>query len=498
MENNILPQENAAYMEPNYAPVQSEQRRTLTLSDAVTSLVCLGLGFVFTHFVCGYAGGLWGGIMWLLFGTTAAVYVKIKHLPVTRAHIAVFGIAMAFCFVPLFSANSFINTLAAWFTFLLMVYIGTTLNGAELFGEHFARDMANSVLIRPFSRYGDGARSLGVLFRNRTAGKNIGFVLLGLIVALPLTFTVLALLMSSDGIFNDTMESFFSSIPKTNGTVILHAIMAVPVALYLFGMLSATCDKQEQYNDALPSYRIVPTVLGCTMVTPVCLFYLVYVVIQFRYITAAFGGTLPEPYSYSEYARRGFFELCVVAVINLVVIILMQCFMKRDEYDRKTPALKVYTTIISGFTLMLIASAISKMVLYISELGMTPLRIYTSWFMAVLAMIFVLVIIMQFVQLPVWKVLFCSFTVMMALLCFSNVDGMIADYNVSAYQSGTLERVDIDLLEELGDAAIIHVERLTSDSDRYVSERAKSAYERMTIVRDSRDSFAYFSFPRVM
>ena len=498
MDNNIMPQENAAYMEPNYAPVQSEPRRTLTLSDAVTSLVCLGLGFVFTHFVCGYAGSLWGGIMWLLFGAAAAVFARIKRLAVTRAHIVVFCIAMAFCSVPLFSANLFINTLAAWFTFLLMFYLGASFSGAELFGEHFVRDITEAVFSRPLSRYGDGVRSLGVLFRNRTAGKNIGLVILGLVAAVPLTLVVLALLMSSDDIFSDTIESFIGSLPKMNGTVILHAIMAVPVSLYLFGMLSSSCDRHEPYSDALPSYRIVPTVLGCTMVTPICLFYLVYMITQFSYITAAFGGALPENYSYSEYARQGFFELCVIAVINLFTIVLMQCFMKRDEYDRKTAPLKVYTTVIASFTLMLIASAISKMVLYISELGMTPLRIYTSWFMAVLAIVFIVIIIMQFVRLPVWKVLFCAFTVMMALLCFSNVDGMIADYNVSAYQSGALERVDISLLEELGDAAIVHVERLTSDSDRYVSERAQNAYERMIAARDSKDDFAYFSFPSVM
>ena len=108
---------------PPQPPVQHAYKREFTMSDAVISLICFVLGLMFTHFVCEYAGGLWGGIMWLLFGITGAVFVKTKNIPVNRMQIITFGIAIFFCFTPLFCANIFINILASLFTILLYMYL---------------------------------------------------------------------------------------------------------------------------------------------------------------------------------------------------------------------------------------------------------------------------------------------------------------------------------------------------------------------------------------
>ena len=43
--------------------------------------------------------------------------------------------------------------------------------------------------------------------------------------------------------------------------------------------------------------------------------------------------------------------------------------------------------------------------------------------------------------------MFVAFTVLMAVLCFGNVDGMIARYNISAYENGTLASLDVSMLE---------------------------------------------------
>ena len=70
------------YPQPVYTapPVQQVNRREFTTADAVISLICFAIGFVFTHFVCENIGGLWGGIMWLLFGITGAAFVKVKKI----------------------------------------------------------------------------------------------------------------------------------------------------------------------------------------------------------------------------------------------------------------------------------------------------------------------------------------------------------------------------------------------------------------------------------
>lgn len=476
---------------PVYTP---PVKREFAISDAVISLVCFALGLVFTHFVCENTGGLWGGIMWLLTGITGAAYVKIKRLPVKPVQLIAFGIAACFCLAPLFCANPFINFLAAAFTFLLYFYLCVTLSGAEPFGEHFVSDLFKSVLVQPFSCFGDSTRAAGKLLKNQKAGKTAGMIVLGLVVAVPLTLVVLFLLMSSDSRFEACIEGIMNTMPDFKGVYVAELGFGILMWMYLFGALSASSEPLSPRYSDVKKFRLIPSAFGYAAVTPVCVFYIMYIAVQFSYFTSAFAGTLPQDYSYSSYARKGFFELCVVAVINMAVIIFLQSFMHRKENDRRPLLLKVYTTAISAFTLLLIASAISKMVLYINEMGMTPLRIYTSWFMILLAIVFVLVIISQFADIKFWKTSFVAFTVMMAVLCFGNIDGMIADYNVTAYETGKLQTVDFSVLEELGDPAIVHVERLLDSSDKWISNTAEYTYNRMLEEREERDSFAYFSF----
>ena len=473
-------------------------KREFTVKEAVLSVLCFGLSVGFTHFVAEYAGGIWGGIVWLLTGVLGAVYVRSKGLTVTRTQRVVFCVAEVFCLVPLFCTNGLINTLAATFTFFLLAYLGITLSGAELFGEHFAADLLEGICVQAFTRFGEGPAAAKKLLKNPKSCKTALYILLGLLCSLPLSGVVVFLLMNSDSMFADKMEVLFEALPSFKFRYILELILAVPVWMYLFGSFAATQNKWTGPFINMKGGRVLPAILGYTMVTPICVFYVMYIAVQFNYFTAAFGGTLPGEYSYASYARKGFFELCGVAVINLCVITGMNLFLKRREDRKPSAAMKVYCTLLSGFTVLLIASALSKMVLYINEMGMTPLRIYTSWFMLVLAVFFVLIIVSQFTRLRFCKAAFVGFTLLFGVLCFSNVDGMIARYNVNAYQNGKLEKVDFGVLERLGDAALMHVERLTEAGDSVIAEEARECYKDMLRESERKSDVAYFSIPRAI
>ncbi|MGN1110598.1 MAG: DUF4173 domain-containing protein, partial [Oscillospiraceae bacterium] len=191
---------------------------------------------------------------------------------------------------------------------------------------------------------------------------------------------------------------------------------------------------------------------------------------------------------YSEFARRGFFELCAIAVINLGVIAVMQTFAK------STRVIKFYIGALSVLSLGVIATALVKMAMYIGEYGMTLLRVYTSWFMLLMALMFVLIIVLQFKDFKFWRALFIGFTAMFFVLCFCDVDGAIAKYNVSAYESGKIEELDIHEFVELGYSAVVSAEKLYSDgNDSYALKRYLS---NMNYDNSREEKFAYFSIPR--
>ena len=495
---------NGEYVQPPYGiadlpTARPIQKRSYTLFEGITAVICLVMGFLFIHYAFFYHGGIFGGIFWALFGILAAVFAKVKKLPVTAGHIVVFAVAEIFCFVPLFSANRTINTLAAFFVFGLFCYLGISLSGAKLLGERFVRDFFASVFARPFASFGECPKATFGLFGKLKAGKSVLYILLGLLIAVPLTIVVAALLISSDDMFADVMGGFFSHLPEFSFNTISEMVWGIPVAFFLCGILFSTEKKLAPRAETTPSCRVIPLMAVCTAVTPICLFYLAYVLVQFRYLIAALGGSLPEEYSYSQFARQGFFELCAVAAIDLFVILMMQAFTVRKENDRRPAALKVYTVVISVFTLLLITTAVSKMFLYIGEYGMTPLRIYTSWFMALLAVLFIIIMIWQFVKLPLWKTIFVTFTVMFGVLCFSNTDSIIARYNVAAYNNGTLSDVDFSLLKELGTSAIPAVADAYDADPKYAAELLGRCDTQLSRNRaeDPEKYAAYFSIPRL-
>ncbi len=479
--------------EINYVQAAPAEQPKIPAADAAFAWASLGLGFVFTHFAVRYFGGVWGGIFWALFGALGAVFVRVKSVCVKPHNITVFAAAEVFCFVPLFSSNYFVNFLAATFSFILYFYLTIAISGAELFGRHFILDLLMSVLVRPFKDFTRQPKSAFSVFRGKSRSKNVLYALLGLLVALPLTLFVVYLLMRSDQLFENSMNEFAAHLPRLSFSVFWEILFAIPIAMYLFGAVFAARGNAPAHSENAPEYRVLPPVLSYFAVTPICVFYLIYIFMQFGNITSAVDKTL----DYSEFARRGFFELCAIAVINLGVIVLIQAFTRRKDNDAKPLMLRVYTVAISLFTLLIIATALTKMIMYIGEYGMTLLRVYTSWFMVLLTLVFVLIIVLQFRDYVIWRALFAVFTAMFAVLCFGDLEGGIARYNITAYQTGAVERLDIGEFSELGySAAAPAAELLRTTDDEQLKFRLKNFLESVQAKDEYQDKFAYFSIPR--
>lgn len=104
--------------------------------------------------------------------------------------------------------------------------------------------------------------------------------------------------------------------------------------------------------------------------------------------------------------------------------------------------------------------------MYINYYGLTQKRVYATWFMVLLALLFVIVTLRQFISKM--KAVAISAAVCVLLFCalsLPNVDGFIARYNVDRYIDGTLKEVDIVAMDELDDSAIPELVRLAEYLD---------------------------------
>jgi len=114
-----------------------------------------------------------------------------------------------------------------------------------------------------------------------------------------------------------------------------------------------------------------------------------FVASQVRYLFggAGFVSATNGP-TYAEYARRGFFELVIVAglVLPLLLAALRLLRARRVGARRACHAL---AAIMVALVLIIMLSAMQRMLLYVREYGLTSLRLYTTAFMLFLAAVFI-------------------------------------------------------------------------------------------------------------
>ena len=176
-------------------------------------------------------------------------------------------------------------------------------------------------------------------------------------------------------------------------------------------------------------------------------------------------------------------------MLDLMVIFLAGVLAKRNENGRKPVAVRIYSAVFSLITILLICSAMSKMIMYIGEYGLTGLRFYTSWFMILLGIVFLVLILHEiFPGMKTVATLFISFTVMLGVLCFCDPDARIAQYNVESYLSGEIAETDTGSLAMLSEGAAPYVERLKDSDSAYYN-----CCNRVLItMKESRTSGVYF------
>lgn len=303
------------------------------------------------------------------------------------------------------------------------------------------------------------------LFRGRTAenpgSKRTGAVLLGLAVTVPVLLIVLPLLISADAAF----EGFVELLPDFDfGELFVTAVLGGGVACVLYTRGAALRhgpqpEKAKRRPGRVHAWTVNTVLIG------LCAVYGAYLLSQLAYFVGGFSGVLPEGYNMAEYARRGFFEMAWLCVINLGIIALAVGLVEKGE---RTPlATRIFCLFVGIVTVFFVITASAKMGLYIGAYGLTRLRVLTEVIMVFLGLATLVVCIWLFApKLPYMKVIVILALVMGAAVLWADVDTVVAAYNVRAYQSGALETVDVQYLTELSSGAVPYIIQLAEDGNQ--------------------------------
>ena len=444
--------------------------------------------------------GLSTAVIYFGFFTVATVYIVTKRKTFSKEAIlpGVLALLTAVSYIIHGDEAHFI------FTFLMLIYLSGSYcvkmvgEAKDTYGSYFyLLEVWRSEVAVPTKNAFLPLRSLKTLAkapdgeRKKISSKTLG-IIGGALLSIPVIAVVVPLLIDGDAAFGslattavDKISEFFEKIFSHMDLPVIEAFLALFVAPYIYNVMfcfrhGVTDEKRKEKNESYKNLRMIPSNVFAGFLGVISLVYVVYLLSQLAYFFSAFTGKLPDgsTITVASYARRGFFEMVAVAVINLAVIGVTVLFSKRNE-SRISRMIKGFDLFLCGFTLVIVMTSISKILLYIAEYGLTHKRLYVFVADLILVVAFAMVTVRLFKKnFPYMKVILAFSCSMITLMSLVGTDSLIANYNVEMYLRGNLKTVDVDQLEDMGLPALKPLHKLSQnekEGDKILNYRVKEA-----------------------
>lgn len=266
---------------------------------------------------------------------------------------------------------------------------------------------------------------------NKKMSPTKRYVLIGIAAGLPILMITTLLLASADQIFSDLLKNLFNldELGKwlTEGLaehMVLLPLGFIIYTLLLYLVVGTLCKGELKEDVTTPAQFGTP--IAVTIFSMIDFVYVIFCGIQFLFL---FAGIPTPARLYAEYARKGFFELLFVALINFLLVLFC------NKHFAKNAALKVTMTITCVCTFVMIVSSAFRMYMYIDAYHLTFLRVFVLWFLLLLAFF------MVGTTISIYKTEWNSFryclvvlTCMYTLFAISGTDIWIGKYNVGQFE----------------------------------------------------------------
>lgn len=280
---------------------------------------------------------------------------------------------------------------------------------------------------------------------------------------------VIGLLCSADNEFAKIFSTIFKDInifnvPELTGRIIIIIIAFFYFAGFFMNMLNEENGlkefEEEEKIEKKESYtiRMMLTVLN-----------VVYLVFCFTQIKVLFTE---QNIKYSEFARKGFFQLMIVSLINIVMI-LKANNKNLKETEKQEKYKKTMCIVMVIFTLIIIISAFARMTLYQQNYGYTRLRILVDYTLIteIILLIPTIIYILKN-KIDLIKTYFVIIITMYCLVNFINIDKIIMKNNFNRYKETGY--IDLNYIMEMNNSDLIEQLLELKDTEFKYSEKAYS------------------------
>jgi hypothetical protein len=430
--------------------------RLLGAASLVLGVVCV---FLFYEQGLGVNYPLFVGLV-VAFGLLLAETFSRR---LEQGHYAVIGTGVFFSFMVFVRSSellTFYNILGS----VLLLLIAVSIFQGKPLQSFFLIDYAK-VLFLPFRFIAPFFEIFPAIVSIKTSSRSERRreIVRGSFMAIIALIVFASLFASADARFEKLLENIFTF--KINQDVISQTFFGAFVTAFFvgaFGFMFKKIHAKEAVSEQTNARNLGATETAILLNSINVLFF-IFILLQ---ISSLFGGTshlLAQGLTYAQYAREGFFQLVVVAVLSFLVILFSEKqIIQNDGIHLRS--FKIHSGVLVLQVIAILVSAFTRLSLYENAYGFTEVRLYSHAFMIWIGVVLVLL------SFHIWKsgksthFYFYTFWTIAGLLFMMNVinpDVFIAKKNLARYQ--TTGQLDAAYLGYLSDDALPYTIRLLDD-----------------------------------
>lgn len=349
---------------------------------------------------------------------------------------------------------------------------GTELAGDSPLGYPLASGRAAGDVADEVNRLGTEVRGLGSV---RPAAW--GEIASGAAIALPFLIVFGVLFAFADSIF---AKYLLRLVENVSVETIWRLIRVGVIATLIAGALAGTRRPASADHSGRKGWLSLATtpLQAATVLALVNALFFLFIVVQLTYLFGGEENIRREGMTYAEYARRGFGELCAVAIITFLLIRSIERGTRDDDGGHDASFRLLAATLVLQLMVVL-ASAHRRLELYEAAYGFTLWRLYAHAFIGWLGILTVLLAARIVTRRPgsaYARGAFWMTVAFIAALAAVDPDRMVARHNLARFdETGKLDwaylmELSADATPELVGAA----DRLPAD-DREAAMRDLAA-----------------------
>lgn len=423
----------------NYQGTTEKKKITADLYDKLLAAVSVVLGYTLVYCATGGSHGVYFfSAFSVLYAASAYAYIIAKG---KRPALG----SLFWCAVLIIS-GVMVSFYSVWYpiqivcAFFIGAYFTMSAAGALIDSKTsswIVRDVCKALFTVPFGNYGSIFSVIRYSSGKKSSlWKKLLYILIGVALSIPVLMVIIPLLSSADAQMSLWFSKLYNTVFDNIGIYLLRFIISIPFSMYIFGLIYGAVnrrntdrtDKKAVY-ESRSRLRKIPDIAVYTGLIIVCAVYVMFIGLQGSYLIQVLMGLPGVDFSYSEYARQGFFDLCKVSAFNLIVLYLANMFSVTETKNNRF--LKILNAVASFLTLLLISTAMSKMFLYIVEYGLTLKRILTSLFMLWLAIVFIIIAVRQVKTVKLVRPACIAGAVIYTMICILPLEYIIYCYNTA-------------------------------------------------------------------